>query len=484
MNVLTIATYQLGHQPFSCLSVCNILEQNGHDTKIFDFEKRDEYEQTLFNELNWADALLIAVPMHTGTRIALEIVTIVQNDLPNLPIGLFGLYASNLNDLDLSPQISLLASGESQAEILHWISNVQNTVTRNHPTRIIVRNNKTAVKEMPLPLDRTKVLPLENYARLEIDGTERLVGYTETTRGCSHKCTHCPVPVVYDGKFRINEINWVLTDIDQLVVLGAKHISFGDPDFFNAPIHAMKILDQMHKRYPHLTFDATIKVEHLLQYARLIPKLAENGCVFLVSAFEHISSKVLEILAKNHSQNDMKLAIELCRKNGIEIRPSLLPFTPWTTPKDIVDLFNFVIEQDIIANVDPVQYSIRLLVPHGSLLLNNKATSSYFSAPSASSPLTYNWTSEYSELEVLQKELTKLAAQATGKESIFETFDQAYKLVCTLFGIDYLSPKYDRSKQSPAKLTEAWFCCAEPTEAMLASPLLQSYTSSVDRITL
>ena len=68
-----------------------------------------------------------------------------------------------------------------------------------------------------------------------------MVGYTEASRGCKHLCRHCPVVPVYEGVFRIVDREVVLADIRQQVAAGARHITFGDPDFFNGVGHAIPI---------------------------------------------------------------------------------------------------------------------------------------------------------------------------------------------------------------------------------------------------
>ena len=55
------------------------------------------------------------------------------------------------------------------------------------------------------------------------------------------------------------------------------HITFGDPDFFNGPGHVIPIVEKMHHLWPHLTYDVTIKIEHLLKYQRWLPLLRDTG---------------------------------------------------------------------------------------------------------------------------------------------------------------------------------------------------------------
>ena len=141
--------------------------------------------------------------------------------------------------------------------------------------------------KLPFPVPSRAQLPsLERYARLERDGRRELVGYVEASRGCKHHCRHCPIPPVYGGRFFIVPREVCLADIRQSVTAGARHISFGDPDFLNGPGHALALARSLHAEFPEVTFDFTAKVEHLLRQRARLLELAALGCVFIVSAVE------------------------------------------------------------------------------------------------------------------------------------------------------------------------------------------------------
>ena len=113
-----------------------------------------------------------------------------------------------------------------------------------------------------------EVPPLSDYAKLHVGPEDlRTTGYTEASRGCKHLCRHCPIVPVYNGAFRIIQQDVVLSDIRQQIAAGASHITFGDPDFFNAPTHAVKLVKALQAEFP----DLTIKVEHLLKYSQHLP---------------------------------------------------------------------------------------------------------------------------------------------------------------------------------------------------------------------
>jgi hypothetical protein len=323
--------------------------------------------------------------------------------------------------------------------------------------------------------------PLDRYARLAAFGEQRLAGYVEASHGCAHRCRHCPVPVIYDGRTRLVTIDTLVEDISQLVEMGARHITFGDPDFLNGPHHALRVLSAFHEAFQELTFDVTAKVEHVLVHRELWPRFAAAGCLFVVSAFESANDTILTHLAKGHRAAEEFEAVSVLRSAGIEPRPSLLPFTPWTSAQDVVELLDLVAACDLIGNVDPVQYAIRLLVPPGSLLLASGALDGLL-GPYDAEHIGWTWHSPDPRLDRLAQELGRIAERAGTENWPAVTTYEAVRAK-TLAGLGlHASGDPPRSEQrlrstippdERPHLTEAWFCCAEPTEAQLRGAALE-----------
>ena len=118
-----------------------------------------------------------------------------------------------------------------------------------------------------------------------------------------------------------------------------------------------------------MTYDAIIKVEHLLAHRELLPVLAKTGCLFVTSAVESVDDRVLAKLEKGHTRADFITAAELCRSAGLTLVPTFVAFTPWTTVDSYVDLLNVVDDLGLTGHVAPVQWRIRLLVTWQSRLL-------------------------------------------------------------------------------------------------------------------
>jgi radical SAM superfamily enzyme YgiQ (UPF0313 family) len=308
---------------------------------------------------------------------------------------------------------------------------------------------------------RRELPPLHRYAALERDGERRVAGVVEASRGCLHECLHCPIPPVYGGRFFIVPTATVLEDIRRQVALGARHITFADPDFLNGPGHSVRIAEALHAEFPDLTFDFTAKVEHLVKHGALLQRFAAAGCVFVVSAVESLSDAVLDNLDKGHTRRDVAEALDLTRAAHLTLRPSLLPFTPWTTLDDYIELLEWVAAEDLIACVDPVQWTIRLLVPPGSSLLARPGIRPYLGTLDHEN-FSWTWTHPDPRMERLHAEALRIVHAANhAHEPAAVTFSKMRAAALT--ARDGVAPPqayatHAERRPVPPRLTEPWFC--------------------------
>ena len=144
----------------------------------------------------------------------------------------------------------------------------------------------------------------------------------------------------------------------------------GDPDFFNGIGHAVAVVRALHDEFPNLSYDVTIKIEHLLKHAEHIATLKETGCAFVTSAVESVDDQTLKVLDKGHTREDFIRAVALCRDADLPLAPTFVTFTPWLNLAGFRDLLQLIADLDLVSAVSPVQWAIRLLIPNGSLLLD------------------------------------------------------------------------------------------------------------------
>jgi radical SAM superfamily enzyme YgiQ (UPF0313 family) len=431
MKVVLISTYEMGRQPFGLASPAAWLRQAGADVTCVDVSRQPLPKAAI------RDAGLIAfyVPMHTATRLALALLPAVREMNPHAPLCFYGLYAPVNESYLRRLGVDFILGGEFEQSLaaLADIRRIHSAETSALPagrqgpeaksTSISLARQKFRVP------DRADLAPLDKYARLRMPGGEsRVAGYTEASRGCKHLCRHCPIVPVYNGAFRIVDRDVVLEDVRRQVAVGAQHVTFGDPDFFNGIGHAIPLVEVLHRDFPLLTYDVTIKVEHLLKHRDCLPKLRDTGCLFVTSAVECVDDPVLEKLAKNHTRADFLRVLELFREIGLTLAPTFVAFTPWTTLESYGDLLETIREHDLIENVAPIQLAIRLLIPAGSHLLD-LPDFQQFAEPFDEEKLVYPWKHADPRVDALCERLQEVVHSSEKmnrlRGRIFECVEQA-----------------------------------------------------------
>ncbi len=458
--ILLVSCYELGHQPLGIASAAAFLRRAGFDPAALDLSV-EPYDA---ERVARARMVAISVPMHTALRLGLRAAAQVRATNPAAHLCFHGLYAALNAAWLLGQGVDSAIGGESEAPLVALAESLDaarppdldGVSTRGH-----LAGPHLVRLDFPAPA-RDLLPPLSKYARIERAGEHGLAGTVEASRGCRHHCLHCPIPPAYDGRFFVVPGEIVLADVRQLVALGATHVTFADPDFLNAPTHSLRIVRAMHAEFPSLTYDFTAKIEHVLEHRGLFPELEACGALFMVSAVESFSDVVLGHLEKGHTRADVFEALSVMRAAGIAMRPSLVAFTPWTTLEDYVEMLRVVEAEDLVDHLDPVQYTIRLLVPPGSLLLERAAIQPHLGSFDPAS-FGHTWAHPDPRMDLLHREVSaRVAASTQAGEDPRVTFGRVRALARKAAGLGL--ERSDGAEDAAARrhrvprLTEPWFC--------------------------
>jgi radical SAM superfamily enzyme YgiQ (UPF0313 family) len=441
-RILLVSTYDLGRQPFGLASPAAWLRGAGHEVECIDLTRTSLAEGAV------RDATLIAfyLPMHTATRLALPVLDRVRGINPSAHICGYGLYAPLNAGILRERGVHTVLGPEFEADLAELAASLDS----GPPYRASV--GRVAF----IPPDRSGLPPLSKYAALQVGDTQRTVGYTEATRGCKHRCRHCPIVPVYNGRFRAVPIDVVLADIRAQVAAGAEHITFGDPDFFNGPTHGLAIVEALAGEFPGVSYDVTIKVEHLLRQRASLPRLRDTGCAFVTSAVESFDDEVLARLEKGHTQADFQAVAEHCASIGLPLSPTFVAFTPWTTLESYCAMLEEIDRLDLVRAVSPIQYAIRLLIPQGSRMLELdeiRARVTRFDPRS----LTHVWTHPDPRVDALQQVLEQHVGQRLNAPRA-AMFSRAWDLAHEAAGLPPPARTPLVSRAAVPYLNEPWYC--------------------------
>ena len=453
MRSLLVSTYEMGRQPFGLASAAAWLRAAGWDVDCVDVAK----EKLSPARVAAADLVGFHLPMHTATRLAAPIVTAARQANPSARICAFGLYAPLNGEWLRSLGVDAVFGGEFEEDLVSFAGQPEKLAAAVSAASACDRRGLPKIHFL-VP-ERGGLPPLSKYATLQLPGGgRRVAGYTEASRGCRHLCRHCPVVPIYEGQFRIVQPEVVLADLDNQIAAGAEHITFGDPDFFNGPTHAMRIVSALHATHPSVSYDVTIKIEHLLGHRDLVPRLAETGCAFVTSAVESVDDRVLALLDKGHTRAGFADAVALCRASAVTLAPTFVAFHPWLTLEGYCDLLDTIEELDLVEQVAPIQLAIRLLVPEGSRLLPLDEMRAHLGAFDPAT-LAYRWTHPDPRVDALQRELIALVGRriAADRRSVF---DEVSAIAHDRAGLAprRAEPRPARDRATVPYLNEPWYC--------------------------
>ena len=508
-SILLVSCYELGHQPIGLAQPMGFLEQAGFSPASLDLSVEHLDEQRIRAAL----LIGISVPMHTALTLGVQFAKNARLLNPSTHICFFGLYASLNAEYLLENTANSVIGGEYETPLLALVKRLdcQNFAPSQKPIPSFPQQDlREEIQKIPgvsiaghvsvpfidrllhhpvshhpphaetlgfpIPL-RTTLPSLDQYAKLDYRGIHQSVGYVEGSRGCLHQCLHCPIVPVYEGRFFIVPQEVVLADIQQHVDAAATHITFGDPDFFNGPGHSMSILRGMHQQFPNLTFDFTTKIEHILKHRTLFPELRDLGCLFVISAVESFSDTVLQHLEKGHTREDVFAALHIVSSAGISLRPSLVAFTPWTTMNDYIEMFTIIDSYNLLDSVDPIQYAVRLLIPPGSALLSPPTMHAQpirqFIHQLDQSKFQYLWKHPDPRMDILYQTVAHTIEHDTKSDTDpFLTFHRLKTIAHEAAGLSSPNQSGTLARRNPnqikpPRMTEPWFCCAEPTQDQL-----------------
>ncbi len=450
MRAVLISTYELGRQPFGLASAAAWLENADVEVDCLDLAVQELDPEIV----RGADVVGVYLPMHTATRIALAALPRIRELNATARLFAWGLYAPMCETELRVHDVEFIAGGESEERLTDFVV--------GSGSRAVAPQTYVDLGRLDFQVpSRQGLAPLADYAQICMpDGSQRVVGATEASRGCKHLCRHCPVVPVYGGIFRVVPVDVVLADVAQQIAAGAEHITFGDPDFFNGPRHAERVVEALHAAHPQVGYDVTIKIEHLLQHRDLLPLLRETGCTLITSAVEAIDATTLRILDKGHSRDDFVTAVDLCREARLDMQPTFLPFSPWTTLDNYARLLETLVDLDLVGHVAPIQLAIRLLIPTGSRLLELPEVAELIGAYDAAS-LGYTWAHEDPGVDALQREVEAIVhTDAQAGRGRGETFARVWAATERVRAGSSRLPDLPAlpDRATIPYLTEPWYC--------------------------
>lgn len=380
-RALIVSTFECGLQPLSAASLASSLIEHGIEASVWDADVFADAPPD-----DDVDLVIVSAPLFEG----LERGVAVARDLSarGRRVVACGQYARLFSD-EFAAVTDGVLMDEPEASVdglVRWLA---------EPDAGPPDGTKTASEFIPFPkpMSRRWTLParglLPDIGQYPSHTTDfGLMGNLETTRGCHHKCGYCSVFAAYGARVVPIPLEVVVGDAAQLADQGATHFTFIDAEFFNMRRHGVKAMEAINAELGPCTFEFTTRMDHLVEFAGLLPQMRELGLRRVTSALEFPSDRVLDAMDKEADVDLMRQAIRTVHDAGLELAPTFIPFTPWVTYDELVRFDDFLDETELAPRVSPTARQTRLYLYKGSPLLDSPSLAG---VELVERPYDYDW---------------------------------------------------------------------------------------------
>ena len=178
----------------------------------------------------------------------------------------------------------------------------------------------------------------------------------QTRRGCSLKCNYCSTESIEGAQIRTYPVEKVVDVLQQFQQDGFSRFFFVD-NIFNMPYqYALDLCDgliesQIGIKWVCIIYPWLIKAD-------LVEKMAKAGCQDVSLGFESGSEKILEIMNKRFSLDEVREIFTLFKNHGIRQNGFLLLGGPGETRETVLESLEFA--DSLQLNMTKVTMGIRI----------------------------------------------------------------------------------------------------------------------------
>jgi len=310
------------------------------------------------------DLLGLSLTLGNTRYITNKIIEIAKAINPNIEVIVGGPHATLAPDKTLSENkyIDYLIRHEGEYSILEFVegkdvsqirglSYKKNGFTFHNPSRPLIENLDT--------------LPFPDYS-LELFPTNASENFKPivTSRGCSFNCSYCASPILWQRHVRFRSVDNVLAEIiyrhDRY---GVHELYFSDDNFNLNKTYTQALCQLIIKSNIDITWLCEVKFDLLDE--KTLTLMKDAGCKRIKLGVESGSNRILKLLNKNTTVNQVRKAVRMIKKVGMPFTVYVMIGTPTETKKEILTTLKLCKELD----PDWVSLSV-VLAEYGTELYN------------------------------------------------------------------------------------------------------------------
>jgi len=198
---------------------------------------------------------------------------------------------------------------------------------------------RLVLKERIMDLDPLPFQPWDIFSRLPYDFScfwmdVKPVFTMNTSRGCPFHCTFCSVDSIWGDRRTLFSADRIISEVEYLIkTYGAKGIYFREDNFTLNIRRTEAFCEKMIQRNFKIPWACETRVDTLCD-EEIVQLMHRAGCEAVYLGVESCSQRILNLLNKKITVEQVERALHLCKKYQIRTYCSLLAGVPGETYED------------------------------------------------------------------------------------------------------------------------------------------------------
>ena len=220
-------------------------------------------------------------------------------------------------------------------------------------SRILKEKRISDLDSLPFqPYDIFTKLPYHNFCEWM---DTKPVFTMNTSRGCSFDCAFCSIGSIWGKQYTAFGADRIISEIEFLIKnYGAKGVYFREDNFTLNQQRVTEFCDKISKK-AKIKWACETRVDAICD-EKLVKLMSNAGCEAMFLGVESGSQRLLDILNKNITIEQIEEAITLCKKYKIKTYCSLLTGAPNETYED------HLMTKKLMEKLKPYEYAFNVFV--------------------------------------------------------------------------------------------------------------------------
>jgi len=323
-------------------------KETNHQIEILDTQvERLNYDQ-IEDRIKEKNPDIVGITAMTFTLIdVIKTAQTVKRVNPNIKIILGGphviIYPQETINI---PEIDFLVLGEGEQIIKQLIENIHQPEKLKQLKGLVFKIKgeiiNTGMTEPienldTLPFPARRLTPYKKYFSVVSSNTPVTTMFT--SRGCPYKCLFCDRPT-FGKNFRARSAKSVVDEMEQCQKMGIKEIFIYDDTFGVDRQRVIDICNEILKSNLEIAWDVRTRVNTVDE--EMLALMKKAGCQRIHYGVESGTTKILKVLRKGITLEQVKKAFEWTKKAGIQTAGYFMIGSPTETREDILTTIKFI----------------------------------------------------------------------------------------------------------------------------------------------